>query len=110
LIIAALFAAAMSSLSSSLNSLASSTTFDLYKPYFGKNNTESEDLKVSRIATIAWAFILTGSAFFFAYLQLQAGQRPAVVELGLGIASYTYGGLLGAFLLGLFSKPDKTDA
>ncbi|HEX6983628.1 MAG TPA: sodium:solute symporter [Balneolaceae bacterium] len=111
LIIAALFAAAMSSLSSSLNSLASSTTFDLYKPYFGKGNTPAEDLKISRIATVAWAFVLTGSAIFFAFLQLQAAERPTVVELGLGIASYTYGGLLGAFLLGrLFSKPDKQDA
>jgi Na+/proline symporter len=111
LIIASLFAAAMSSLSSSLNSLASSTTLDLYKPYFGEDNTPAEDLKISRIITMIWAVILTGSAFFFAFLQLQAGERPAVVELGLGIASYTYGGLLGAFLLGrLFSKPDKTDA
>jgi SSS family transporter len=111
LIIASLFAAAMSSLSSSLNSLASSTTLDLYKPYFGKDNTEAEDLKVSRIITTIWAIILTGSAFFFAYLQLQEGERPAVVELGLGIASYTYGGLLGAFLLGrLFDQPETTDA
>ena len=111
LIVAALFAAAMSSLSSSLNSLASSTTLDLYKPYFGKGNTEEEDLKISRIITTIWAFILTGSAFFFAILQLQEGERPAVVELGLGIASYTYGGLLGAFVLGRwFEKPDKTDA
>jgi len=111
LIIASLCAAAMSSLSSSLNSLASSTTLDLYKPYFGQDNTEAEDLKISRVITMIWAVILTGSAFFFAYLQLQEGERPAVVELGLGIASYTYGGLLGAFLLGrLFEKPDKTDA
>lgn len=111
LIVASLFAAAMSSLSSSLNSLASSTTFDLYKPYFGEGNTKAEDLRISRIITIVWAFILTGSAFFFAFLQLQEGERPAIVELGLGIASYTYGGLLGAFLMGrLFSKPDKTDA
>lgn len=111
LIVASLFAAAMSSLSSSLNSLASSTTLDLYKPYFGKNNTKAEDLKISRIITIVWAIILTVSAFFFAFLQLQEGERPAVVELGLGIASYTYGGLLGAFLLGrLFTKPDKKDA
>nr|WP_286670537.1 sodium:solute symporter [Fodinibius salsisoli] len=111
LIVASLFAAAMSSLSSSLNSLASSTTFDLYKPYFGKQNTPAEDLRISRIFTTVWAVILTGSAFFFAYLQLQAGERPAVVELGLGIASYTYGGLLGAFLLGrLFSKPNTKDA
>ncbi len=111
LIVASLFAAAMSSLSSSLNSLASSTTLDLYKPYFGQDNTKAEDLKISRIITIIWAIILTGSAFFFAFLQLQEGERPAVVELGLGIASYTYGGLLGAFLLGrLFTKPDKKDA
>ncbi len=111
LIVASLFAAAMSSLSSSLNSLASATTLDLYKPYFGKGNTEEEDLKVSRIITMVWAVILTGSAFFFAVLQLQEGERPAVVELGLGIASYTYGGLLGAFVLGRwFDKPDKRDA
>ncbi|MBN2731632.1 MAG: sodium:solute symporter [Balneolaceae bacterium] len=111
LIVASLFAAAMSSLSSSLNSLASSTTLDLYKPYFGKSNTQAEDLKISRIITIGWAIILTASAFFFAFLQLQEGERPAVVELGLGIASYTYGGLLGAFLLGrMFTKPDKKDA
>ncbi|MDZ7691348.1 MAG: sodium:solute symporter [Balneolaceae bacterium] len=95
LIVASLFAAAMSSLSSSLNSLASSTTLDLYKPYLGKDNTESQDLRISRIITTVWAVILTGSAFIFAVLQLQEGERPAVVELGLGIASYTYGGLLG---------------
>lgn len=111
LIVAALFAAAMSSLSSSLNSLASSTTYDLYKPYFGKNNTDAEDLSISRKITMGWGIILTISAIFFAVLQLQGGERPAIVELGLGIASYTYGGLLGAFLLGMFfTKPNKTDA
>lgn len=111
LVIAALLAAAMSSLSSSLNSLASATTMDLYKPYFGRDNTPAKDLKISRIITFIWAFILTGSAFFFAVLQLQGGARPAVVELGLGIASYTYGGLLGAFVLGrMFSKPSMKDA
>src|SRR5699024_4974028 len=110
-IIAAHFAAAMSSLSSSLNSLASATTLDLYKPYWGKNNTKAQDLKISRIFTFIWAIIITASAFFFAYLQLQQGEQPAVVEVGLSIASYTYGGLLGAVLLGrLFSEPDKPDA
>jgi len=111
LIVAALFAAAMSSLSSSLNSLASSSTFDLYKPYFGKTNSKKKDLKISRLFTIVWGVVLTASAMFFAILQLQEGDRPAVVELGLGIASYTYGGLLGAFLLGMFfEKPNSKDA
>jgi SSS family solute:Na+ symporter len=105
LIVAAILAAAMSSLSSSINSLASATMMDLYKPYLGKENSPERDLRISRIITIIWGIIITGSAFFFAILQLRSpGQRPAAVELGLGIASYTYGGLLGAFLLGIISK------
>lgn len=105
LIIAAILAAAMSTLSSSINSLASSTTLDIYKPHWGKNNSPEKDLKISRMITIFWGFVITGSAFFFAALQLNSsGERPAVVELGLSIASYTYGGLLGVFLLGVLSK------
>lgn len=112
LVIAAILAAAMSTLSSSINSLASATTFDLYKPYWGKNNPPDKDLRVSRMISIVWGLILTGSAFVFAFLQLQStNERPAVVELGLGIASYTYGGLLGVFALGFLSeKIDRTDA
>lgn len=112
LIIAAILAAAMSTLSSSINSLASSTTLDIYKPYWGKANSPEKDLKISRMITIFWGFVITGSAFFFAALQLNStGERPAVVELGLSIASYTYGGLLGVFLLGVLSKKiNHTDA
>ncbi|HBQ61094.1 MAG TPA: sodium:solute symporter, partial [Balneolaceae bacterium] len=85
--------------------------YDLYKPYFGKSNSDAQDLSMSRNFTMGWGVILSVSAIFFAVLQLQGGERPAIVELGLGIASYTYGGLLGAFLLGMFfTKPNKTDA
>lgn len=111
LIIASLFAAAMSSLSSSLNALASSTTYDLLKPVFGADWDGEKELWISRLTTIFWGVILSGSAFLFTWIQLSEGDQPAVVELGLGIASYTYGGLLGIFVLGrIFSKPDKTDA
>jgi solute:Na+ symporter, SSS family len=111
LIIASLFAAAMSSLSSSLNALASSTTYDLLKPVFGRDWDQAQELWISRLTTIGWGILLTGSAFLFTWLQLSGDDQPAIVELGLGIASYTYGGLLGIFMLGrLFSKPDKTDA
>lgn len=111
LIVAALLAAAMSSLSSSLNALASATTFDLLKPRYGLEWTVETELRTSRLVTVFWGVILAFSALFFTWLQLSEGERPAIVELGLGIASYTYGGLLGVFLLGiLFSKPDKTDA
>lgn len=111
LIVASLFAAAMSSLSSSLNALASSTTYDIIKPLSKAVWDDAKELWVSRMVTIFWGVILTGSAFLFTWLQLSGGDRPAIVELGLGIASYTYGGLLGIFLLGrLFPKPNKTDA
>ncbi|MGM0459940.1 MAG: sodium:solute symporter [Bacteroidota bacterium] len=111
LIVASLFAAAMSSLSSSLNALASSTTYDILKPLFGSLWDDAKELWVSRLVTIGWGVVLTGSAFLFTWLQLSGDEQPAIVELGLGIASYTYGGLLGIFMLGkLFDKPGKTDA
>lgn len=111
LIVASLFAAAMSSLSSSLNALASSTTYDILKPLSGSTWDDAHELWVSRMVTIFWGVVLTGSAFLFTWLQLSGDDRPAVVELGLGIASYTYGGLLGIFVLGrIFPKPDKADA
>ena len=107
----ALFAAAMSSLSSSLNALASTTLYDVIIPYRKKVLSAVEELSLSRGITLVWGIVLSVSALIFASLQLQAGERPTVVELGLGIASYTYGGLLGAFLLGLISnKAQSRDA
>ncbi|MBN1272556.1 MAG: sodium:solute symporter [Candidatus Aminicenantes bacterium] len=108
LVVAAILAAAMSTLSSSINSLASSTTLDLYQTY-RKRKSPRTDLIVSRLSTVIWAFIITGSACVFAVLQLKSpAGRPAVVELGLGIASYTYGGLLGIFCLGFLSRKIKS--
>ena len=111
LIIAALMAAAMSSLSSSLNALASSTTYDFLKPRMGSDWTDQQEIRMSRGVTLIWGVVLTLSAFLFTWLQLSSGERPAIVELGLGIASYTYGGLLGLFLLARFTeKPSGRDA
>jgi SSS family transporter len=98
-IIAALFAAAMSTLSSSITALGSTTMYDFIIPYYRKLNLANE-LKVSRIITGVWCILLVGSAIMF----MQSPQ--AVVELALSIASFTYGGLLGTFLLGvLFRRP-----
>ena len=98
LIIAGLFAAAMSTLAGSISSLSSSAMLDLYKPFFAKEDNPVRDLKISRILTIFWAAILTLVAFIFIQVQ------QSVVEIALGIASITYGGLLGTFLLGRFFK------
>jgi solute:Na+ symporter, SSS family len=96
LVIAAIFAAAMSTLSSSLNALASSATYDIYAPLRG--GEEGHLLRVGRWFTLMWAVVLVGGA------TVVRGQDTPVVELGLAIASFTYGGLLGAFLLGLLVR------
>lgn len=104
-IIAGLLASAMGSLSGSINSLASSTLVDLYKPYFGQNTSDVKDLKLSKIFSAVWTLVLVGTAFIF----IKTSQ--SVVEIALQIASVTYGGLLGTFLLGvLFKRPTQRDA
>jgi SSS family transporter len=105
IIIAGLFAAAMSTLAGSMSSLSSSSMMDLYTPLSGKVLSEEKKLKISRLLTILWAGLLVISALFF------MGSSRAVVEVALSIASFTYGGLLGVFLLGiLVSKAKQEDA
>lgn len=97
LIIAGLFAAALSTLAGSISSLSSSTMMDLYKP-FKKTEDPEKELKISRYFTFMWAGMLVLSAIFF------MNSPQTVVELALSIASFTYGGLLGTFILGLVVK------
>ncbi len=97
LILAAIFAAAMSTLSSSLNSLASSTLNDFYKAYFVKDASQEHYLAVSRWLTLMWAGVLT-------LLALLARGWGSVLEAGLAIASVTMGSVLGIFLLGIVSR------
>ncbi len=96
LVIAGIFAAAMSTVSSSLNSLASAATHDFYAPLTGRNDTRHL-LRVGRWATLGWAVVLVGGALSFG-----SPDQP-VVELALSITSITYGGLLGVFILGELS-------
>lgn len=107
LIVAGILAAAMSTVSSSLNSLASATTHDVYAPLAGRVGDDAHLLGIGRRFTILWAAILIGGAILF---QLAAQDTPIVV-IALQIASFTYGGLLGGFLLGIVSRrADERDA
>lgn len=102
IMIAGLLAAAMSS---PVSALSSALIEDIYKPYRGKNKTDAQLLKYAQRMTFVWTIILILSAFIF------MNSTRSVVELGLSIASFTYGGLLGTFLLGIFFKKVKqTDA
>ncbi|MHB1686786.1 MAG: sodium:solute symporter [Ignavibacteriaceae bacterium] len=97
-IIAGLFSAALGTLSGSISSLASSTMLDLYVPFFGKLDDDKKQLRISRLFTLMWAGLLVLAAISFIAIS------RAVVEVALSIASFTYGGLLGTFLLGRFVK------
>jgi SSS family transporter len=97
LVIAAIFAAAMSNLSGSLNSLSSSTVLDFYKPLVRPNASDEDLLKLSRWLTAAWGLVLIGIAIL-------ARSWGSVFTTGLTIASLVYGPMLGAFLLGVLTR------
>ena len=106
LLIAAILAAGMSNLSAALNSLASTTVMDFYKPWLAARDShrgESYFLAVARWATVAWAAILF-------LIGLVARNWGSVLEAGLTIASILYGSLLGVFLLGLLTRRVQENA
>jgi SSS family solute:Na+ symporter len=94
LVIAAVFAAAMSTLSSSMSSLASASTFD-----FGRRlrATEATALRTSRILTAVWAAAL-------AVVAMIAREWGLVLETGLTITSVTFGPVLGVFVLAVAGR------
>src|SRR5215475_11700541 len=95
LIMAAILAAAMANISAALNSLASTTIVDFYKPR--STGSEERYLKLSRYATVAWGLVLL-------WIGLLARRWGSVLEAGLAIASIPFGALLGVFLLGTLTK------
>jgi SSS family solute:Na+ symporter len=98
LVIAAILAAAMSTVSGSLNSLSAATTHDIYLPLTKRKLDEKQQLAVGKRFTLVWAAILIGGALLYRQ------QGTPVVVIALAIASFTYGGLLGGFFLALFWK------
>jgi Na+/proline symporter len=97
LLVAGIFAAAMSSLSSSINSLASTSVYDFWAPARGIEGDDVGTLRVGKLFTLLWAALLVGGALIF----IPLSRGTTAVEVALGIASLVYGGLLGAFALAL---------
>jgi SSS family transporter len=98
LVIAAIFAAAMSTLSSSLNSSAATAMTDFYQPLVAPWRSDAHYLKVSRAFTAMWGVVQILVAF--AAVQM----RQSIVDAVLSIASFTSGPVLGLFLLGRLTK------
>jgi len=102
LLVAGVFATAMGSLSTALNALATSFTEDWYRPYIRPNATPWEEVKAARWATVVFSVVLIviGSLTAYAHLIL----KSKVIPIVLGIFGYTYGSLLGVFLVGMLTR------
>ena len=94
LVVAAIFAAAMSS---SLNSIAATAVNDLYKP-FRPNRDDKHYLKVSHVLTLVWGVVQI-------LVALAVRNQPgSALSMALSIASLINGPILGVFLVGTFLR------
>lgn len=98
LLLGAIFAAAMSTLSSSLNSCATTAVNDLYLPFAGREMSTERKLRLTRILTIVFGLVQIGVGIGGQWL------ASSVVSSVLGIAAFTTGIVLGVFFLGIFTR------
>ena len=104
--LSAVFAAAMSTLSSSLNSSATVLVQDIYLPIARQEPSPPRQLLISRIATVGFGCLQIGIAIASYYL----GASESTVNSVLGIASFSLGPLLGLYLLAVFTDRVKQRA
>ncbi|RNC84493.1 MAG: sodium-coupled permease [Balneola sp.] len=97
LIIAGIFAAAMSSIDSQLNALSAVSIVDWYQRLDNNKHGDKHYLKYSRWTTLGWGVFATLSA-------LALGETRSIIELVNQIGSYFYGSILGVFILLLWAK------
>jgi SSS family transporter len=95
LVVAAILAASMSTLSGSINSLAAATVHDIWLPLTRGEKDEKKTFRMARVFSLVWGIGLLGAALLYRQ------QGTPVVVVALSIASFTYGALLGGFFLGM---------
>jgi len=97
LLIAVIFLASMGSTASAINSLASTTTIDIYKRFINRNATEKQDLLWSRIFTLIWGI-------FTVVIALYANKLGNLLEAVNILGSLFYGTILGIFIVAFYLK------
>lgn len=94
LLIAAVLAAAMSSIAAELNALSATSVMDFYRRRFKPDATDRHYLFVSKVCTAFWGVFATGFALYAANL-------GSLIEVVNRVGSYFYGSLLGVFVLAI---------
>ena len=100
---AGLFATAMGSLSTALNALATSFTRDFYMGIFRPNADQREQMSAARWGTAFFALLLSGIGVGTAWVKL-THPEVRIIPIVLGSFGYTYGSLLGIFLVGMTTR------
>ena len=95
--LAAVLAAAMSSIAAELNSLATATVVDFYQRWYRKEDTDLHFLTVGRIATALWGVFAMVVATYAATL-------GSLIEVVNRFGSFFYGSILGVFLLAMVKR------
>jgi Na+/proline symporter len=108
LLVAGIFATAMGSLSAALNALATSFVRDWYVPYINPQANDESTLKAARRATAYFAALMVTVATLTAYMVILY-PKSRIIPIALGIFGYTYGSLLGVFLVGMLTKSRGND-
>ena len=104
LLIAAVLAAAMSSVDSSLNSSATLYLCDIHKRFVDTATTEREGMRALRIATVVFGIVGVGSGLVFNSL------GGSVLNNWWTISGILSGGMLGLFLLAMSSRAKNAGA
>ena len=97
LMIAAIFAAAMSASGGELNALATATIIDFYRRHFVTNATDTHYLRVSKLATLFWGLVACVVAMY-------AANQGSLIEVVNRYGSFFYGSLLGVFILAILTR------
>ena len=95
--LAAVLAAAMSSIAAELNSLSTATVVDFYQRWYRPEAGEKELLHAGRIATALWGI-------FACVVALYAATLGSLIEVVNRFGSFFYGSILGVFMLAMGSR------
>ena len=97
LLIAAILAAAMSTISAELSSLSTATVIDFYRRFVRPDGADAHLLMVSRVATVGWGIFAAGVAVY-------AAELGSLIEVVNRFGSFFYGSILGVFILAIGFK------
>ncbi|MFA5910953.1 MAG: sodium:solute symporter [Vicinamibacterales bacterium] len=104
LLMAAIFAAAMSTISGELSALSTSTVIDFYRRWVRDDDDEKHLLRVSKVATLFWGVLASVVAIW-------AAELGSLIEVVNRFGSFFYGSILGVFLLAIgWKRANSTGA